>query len=59
VNDRICPKCGHELECDMVDIGVGEMQCGPWGCPACHWVEDDPSKSAGFNFEAADGEEGD
>ena len=31
---RLCPQCGGELECDMVDIGVGEMQdrrgCG-WG----------------------------
>jgi len=36
---RLCPQCGGELECDMVDIGVGEMQVGPWGCPACHWFE--------------------
>lgn len=34
-----CPRCGGELECDMVDNGVGMEQCGPYGCPACHYVE--------------------
>ena len=35
-----CPQCGTELEpYAEVDIGVGVMQGGPWGCPACHWVE--------------------
>ncbi len=35
-----CPKCGTELEpYAEVDIGVGVMQGGPWGCPACRWVE--------------------
>jgi hypothetical protein len=23
----------------MVDVGVGEIPAGPWGCPACQWVE--------------------
>lgn len=37
-----CPKCGTECEpYAEVDIGVGVMQGGPWGCPACHWVEPD------------------
>lgn len=35
-----CPKCGTRLEpYAEVDIGVGTLQSGPWGCPACHWVE--------------------
>jgi hypothetical protein len=34
-----CPKCGEECERDMVDVGVGEIQSGPWGCPDCLWVE--------------------
>jgi hypothetical protein len=40
-----CPECGTECEpYAEVDIGVGVMQGGPWGCPACHWIEpeDDP-----------------
>lgn len=28
-----------EREADFVDIGVGEQRVSPWGCPACHWVE--------------------
>lgn len=37
-----CPECGTECEpYAEVDIGVGTMQGGPWGCPACHWVEPD------------------
>lgn len=35
-----CPKCGGEMECDEVDNGVGMQQVGPYGCPACHYVED-------------------
>jgi len=35
----ICPYCGCEMECDMVDIGVGEQQSGPYGCPNCNAVE--------------------
>ena len=39
---RLCPKCGTPLEpYGEVDIGVGVQQFGPWGCPACHWVEGD------------------
>ena len=34
-----CPYCGQGMECETVDIGVGEQQCGPYGCPACHAVE--------------------
>lgn len=35
----VCPNCGDYIERDMVDVGVGEIPCGPWGCPSCHWVE--------------------
>lgn len=43
-----CPKCGTRLEpYAEVDIGVGTLQGGPWGCPACHWVEpEEPSPLA-------------
>jgi len=27
------------MQRDEVDIGVGVMQAGPYGCPACHYVE--------------------
>lgn len=41
-NARTCPKCGAPLEpYAEVDIGVGTLQGGPWGCPRCHWVETD------------------
>lgn len=35
-----CPKCGEEMECDTVDNGVGMEQCGPYGCPSCHYVDE-------------------
>lgn len=38
-----CPRCGAKCERDMVDIGVGEMAAGPFGCPDCYWVEGDPA----------------
>jgi hypothetical protein len=38
-----CPKCKSECEpSGEVDIGVGIQQFGPWGCPACNWVEPIP-----------------
>lgn len=40
--DPKCPNCGTKLEpYAEVDIGVGVMQGGPWGCPECHYVEDE------------------
>jgi len=40
MTDQKCPMCGCELEpYTEIDIGVGTLQGGPWGCPACHWVE--------------------
>ena len=45
--DKLCPKCGTELEpYAEVDIGVGMLQGGPWGCPVCHWVEPEESEPA-------------
>lgn len=35
-----CPLCGAPAECDTVDIGVGEQQCGPYMCIECGWMED-------------------
>lgn len=35
-----CPNCDGEMERDEVDNGVGWQPVGPWGCPACHYVED-------------------
>lgn len=31
-----CPYCGYLCECDMVDVGVGLTQCGPFYCERCH-----------------------
>lgn len=36
-----CPQCGGECERDEVDNGVGMQACSPWGCPVCHWVDED------------------
>lgn len=36
-----CPRCGEPCERDMVDVGVGEIPAGPWGCFTCHWTEGD------------------
>ena len=42
--EKHCPKCGSACERDMVDVGIGEIPAGPWGCPECHWVE--PAEAA-------------
>jgi len=34
-----CPRCGEQCVQATVDVGVGDVPCGPWGCEACHWVE--------------------
>jgi hypothetical protein len=34
-----CPKCGEECQQEMVDVGVGEIPCGPARCDDCQWVE--------------------
>jgi hypothetical protein len=40
----ICPNCGDEnsVEIPVVDIGVGNIQCAPAFCHACHWEEPPP-----------------
>ncbi len=30
-----CPYCGKRCEADWVDVGVGEVQCGPFHCDYC------------------------
>lgn len=37
--DKKCPKCGEQMELDMVDVGCCEIPSGPWGCPCCYYVE--------------------
>lgn len=38
-----CPCCGSDaVDQATVDIGIGEIPCGPRGCEACHWVEGEP-----------------
>lgn len=41
-----CPYCATLCECDVVDVGVGLQQCGPYHCRECHASEvgphDDP-----------------
>lgn len=32
---RPCPYCGLPCDADWVDVGVGEVQCGPYVCDAC------------------------
>jgi hypothetical protein len=34
-----CPRCSEECERPTVDVGVGEVAVGPWGCDNCYWVE--------------------
>lgn len=38
--DEFCPECGHPLDWDEVDIGVG-VQRGNYNCPSCGWVPRD------------------
>lgn len=33
-----CPRCGGPCDRDEADVGIGVIG-GPWGCPACHWIE--------------------
>lgn len=37
-----CPKCGAEAERDEVDVGVGSVPAGPYGCFECGWVQEAP-----------------
>lgn len=44
-----CPYCGYPCEADMVDIGVGLAQCGPFYCEQCHASEIGPEGFGGFD----------
>ncbi len=36
----ICPYCNFPAcDADWVDVGVGEIQCGPYHCPQCNASE--------------------
>lgn len=37
-----CPYCGTQCECDLVDIGVGYRQAGPFHCRQCKASEIGP-----------------
>jgi hypothetical protein len=39
-----CPYCGNKTECDMVDVGVGNVQCGPYHCEHCLSVQMSPDE---------------
>jgi hypothetical protein len=34
-----CPYCGTTCNCDLVDVGVGLVQCGPYHCERCGATE--------------------
>ncbi len=45
-----CPWCGStDVTCDTVDVGVGEMQSGPYGCENCHAVQLDMWPGSGVS----------
>lgn len=37
VDQTICPECGDIAESDSVDVGVGLLVRGNFGCPSCYW----------------------
>jgi hypothetical protein len=37
-----CPYCDEPCEAPTVDVGVGEIQCGPYGCDLCESVQIGP-----------------
>lgn len=37
-----CPYCQAVCECDLVDVGVGLVQAGPYHCEMCGAVEAGP-----------------
>jgi hypothetical protein len=43
MNQPTCPYCGStNINCEFVDIGVGEIQCTPYGCENCFAVQINP-----------------
>lgn len=43
-----CPYCSTECECDLVDVGVGFQQCGPFHCENCGASEMHPMEVPPF-----------
>lgn len=39
---KTCPYCGGPVTCDMVDIGIGYQQSGPYVCEYCHAIQMSP-----------------
>ena len=39
MGDPMCPRGCGPMEADFVHNGIGMQQCGPYGCPECHYVE--------------------
>lgn len=39
-----CPYCNFPMDCDRVDVGVGEVQCGPYCCGNCGASEIGPER---------------
>ena len=35
MNEVRCPYCGGKCECEKIDVGVGEVQGGPYCCNVC------------------------
>lgn len=46
VHTEKCPVCGRWAPYPVVDIGVGEQQCGPAMC-GCGWVQPEPDELFG------------
>lgn len=34
-----CPRCGEPMERDEIDVGIGSVAGGPYGCPVCFYIE--------------------
>lgn len=34
-----CPYCGEPMERDEIDVGIGSVPTGPWGCAVCLYIE--------------------
>lgn len=41
-----CPYCEELMECDLADVGVGYVQCGPYHCYNCGASEIGPEWKA-------------
>lgn len=54
---RSCPYCGKPCEADWVDVGIGEVQCGPYVCDFCNASEMGP-EAAEPGFVVPEGSKG-